>query len=498
MEAEFLKQIIEQDLSISENQETNQQYEPTVVIALARADGHLDDCEQIKKVCDEYKIWLHVHGDLCGMLFGNQENKKMVNSIKSRTDSFSFHPEKNFHGLGGEQEENVLVTVINTAPNNDPLHSSNVELSFLEAYKEQKRSSDWWDQNAIVPFSLWFLLQSFGAETLEKSVSKAVDLCHLLSENLKKMENIEIDNKLNSFKVIFRFVTKVGNVDVDFLNKMNQQLLKDLEKDNSSRTLGIKILRVDQFLALVFDPLSSPDLNLISNEVVTEFCKNLLVQIQIRISTILFREYFQEKADKSKSLFHVETDKLFVGLGAVRYIPPFLKNQKEMAPLIESQLDVLNSALAQQLSEIDSSFTEGFTYTQTISSLFPSSQTQGEENKGEVEKRSCVLLINNKVVDEKVIDDWIQLIEKEGSRIEESSNLLENLSQIIEKGIKQAQKQIQEDSYANDTGIIRSVPILGSVWNWWSPMQKKEVSGRTFDLAGSKLETTKVNLLLLF
>lgn len=55
----------------------------------------------------------------------------------------------------------------------------------------------------------------------------------------------------------------------------------------------------------------------------------------------------------------------FVGIGAVRYMPSFLRGQ-ELAPELISQIDQVNSQLAEKLKEVDPLFSCGQTTEGTI------------------------------------------------------------------------------------------------------------------------------------
>lgn len=69
---------------------------------------------------------------------------------------------------------------------------------------------------------------------------------------------------------------------------------------------------------------------------------------------------------------------------------------------------------------------------------------------------------------------------------------LKNMSEVIQKGIEQAQGEIQReaDEAIWQEGILRHVPLVGSLYNWISPLQRLQVKGRTLSLQEGKLDTS--------
>ena len=414
MESTLLEQLIQQD---SESEEV---FEPTLVITFARTDGHVDDTQLIKKVCDKYNVWLHTHGDAALLLLGKKEEKKgkEIENLRSFPDSFSFHPERAFSGMVEEQEEAILATVFNNNPLRLPSplkrKGEEEEEEREEGEKEERKASDWWERKEkSTPFTLWFLLQSFGSEALQNTISSASLFASSLSQRLSKLESVELNStpNNNSLKVVFRFASKEGQVQVETLNHFNQHLFSLLH--SFAQPLGLSLQKVDQFLALCVEPLSSSNPHLLfsnSSSLLDHFFSSLHHSLSFFTHTLSLRSLFYQKVNSSKTLFPVQPSSDFVGLGAVRYLPPYLKHHSRIAPSIDSQLDLLNSSLAKRLKEQEEeTFEEGLTQTQTLDSLSSSAPQPEKQREKEKEKqrrsRVCVLVYCNKLVEEKEMEE---------------------------------------------------------------------------------------------
>merc|ERR1712025_692319 len=66
------------------------------------------------------------------------------------------------------------------------------------------------------------------------------------------------------------------------------------------------------------------------------------------------------------------------------------------------------------------------------------------------------------------------------------------MSELVRKGIEQAQTDLRKESdeLIWQEGILRHVPLVGSIYNWISPAQKLQIKGRTLSLNEGRLQTT--------
>jgi len=87
------------------------------------------------------------------------------------------------------------------------------------------------------------------------------------------------------------------------------------------------------------------------------------------------------------------------------------------------------------------------------------------------------------------VEYYAKLIHQSAIKEESQSNLTEVFGDIVRQGIKKAEEELKkENDQSYEEGFMHKIPIVGSVWSWWSPPTKKDVAGKTFDLLSEKLE----------
>lgn len=66
------------------------------------------------------------------------------------------------------------------------------------------------------------------------------------------------------------------------------------------------------------------------------------------------------------------------------------------------------------------------------------------------------------------------------------------MTEVVRKGIQEAQDQLQKANEERllEEGVLRQIPVVGSVLNWFSPVQASQ-KGRTFNLTAGSLESTE-------
>jgi len=72
------------------------------------------------------------------------------------------------------------------------------------------------------------------------------------------------------------------------------------------------------------------------------------------------------------------------------------------------------------------------------------------------------------------------------------SQYLDSLAELIRKGIEAANEDLRKanDARLQHEGVMRQLPLMGSIVNWLSPIQHESIKGRSFNLkTGEILES---------
>lgn len=94
------------------------------------------------------------------------------------------------------------------------------------------------------------------------------------------------------------------------------------------------------------------------------------------------------------------------------------------------------------------------------------------------------------------IVELLDLVIHAGRSIQENSKVLDSMTEIVKKGIEAATIDLQRETEEKlwQDGILRSVPVVGTFVNWWSPLTKentKSVKGRSLNLVQGVVESTE-------
>lgn len=224
---------------------------------------------------------------------------------------------------------------------------------------------------------------------------------------------------------------------------------------------------------------------------VQRFVRQLTDVLRIVDSTVMARARFTELREEYPSLTFVPVKK-WAGVGAICYIPSIVKeivpgewneNQRQQVerlsfPLlgVHFQISHLNIELVHQLRAFDSAFSSG------ESELYGVIRNcSGAQRRVQVK---CVKF--GMLSDAKDLNDLMKMVAEKGKEIENSQQFLDSLADMIRHGIETANEDLKKenDIRLQNEGVIRQLPIMGSLYNWFSPLDKEAVSirGRSFNL----------------
>ncbi|KAM3178854.1 hypothetical protein ACTXT7_001748 [Hymenolepis weldensis] len=88
--------------------------------------------------------------------------------------------------------------------------------------------------------------------------------------------------------------------------------------------------------------------------------------------------------------------------------------------------------------------------------------------------------------------EMVQLVLRMANAVEEDSNYVKNLSEVVKRGIEEATMYMNEEriKIMREQGILRQLPYLDRLVNWWSPPVETQIHGRALNLSIGQLVTT--------
>jgi hypothetical protein len=87
----------------------------------------------------------------------------------------------------------------------------------------------------------------------------------------------------------------------------------------------------------------------------------------------------------------------------------------------------------------------------------------------------------------------VDLIYETAMKVELDMKIFDRVGEIVRQFVKETEATMKKESeeLRSQTGLIRKIPIVGSMWNWWSPVRDPR-KGKKFDLVATSLEEPTV------
>lgn len=94
------------------------------------------------------------------------------------------------------------------------------------------------------------------------------------------------------------------------------------------------------------------------------------------------------------------------------------------------------------------------------------------------------------------IEELLDLVINAGKSVQESSKVLDSMAEVIRRGIHDAEADLRKeaDEKVWNDGILRVVPVVGSVLNWLNPVKDggSGIRGRSLNLQEGVVVSTGV------
>jgi len=216
-----------------------------------------------------------------------------------------------------------------------------------------------------------------------------------------------------------------------------------------------------------------------NNEILQKFIDHLNREIVLIKSTLDNVPIFSQYISLFPGFQNVNI-KYFVGLSSIRYTPPFLlTDTTEISDVMHKEIDKLNVEIGTVLKKNQSTL-----ITPNV----------GIDDEG----HACLLisLINESIKEEEIKELTVN-INKVAHQVSDSSEFVEGLGKIIEEGIKKARDFLKKENerIVQNKGMIRKIPFLGSVYNWWSPLNE-DMKGGSFNISLNTVVESEKNILI--
>lgn len=484
MDVAMLEKLIEDDIASAKT--------PVLLVAYAGTPivGHVDNLNRLQEISKANNIWLHVEGHNLATL--------TMFSVPTSVES----------ALSGDSITLDLSRWLGVP-----------SLPYITLFKDSEQALteaaglttvDSRLQLKCLP--LWMCLQSLGHEGMVDRIKASTNLAKILFEQLDKLSTIkqisrekrkpdrEVKNvkdlisKAISALLVFEIVTPTvvfkyaedstapGAVvapystirvedsnqekDAIYFDALNTWLAEALQASNPR--VPIDLVEVDkEGVCIRYSPLESAQIRGTTKEDIEQFVESLQSNLSVLNATTVQRKKFRTIVTSHENLRLIDLDS-WAGLGAVSYIPELhCGKEGDLTDKDKIEINNLNSELVHKLKAQDTAF------------------STGQSQDGIV----CVRF--GLVTSDTDVEELVSLVYGTGKEVEESSKFLETMSEVIKKGIEEANKELAKENTEKlmHEGVLRQVPVVSSLLNWFSPT-KEQVKGRTFNLTSGKIIPT--------
>ncbi|CAM3330654.1 pyridoxal phosphate-dependent decarboxylase family protein [Zobellia roscoffensis] len=203
-------------------------FKPIMVIGTAGdvSTGVVDDLKGISTICKDYDVWFHIDGAYGVPAAVIPKYKDLFNGL-SEADSIALDPHKWLYspleaGCTLVKNPQHLIDTYSSHPEyyNFSKDENEIAQNFYEYGLQNSRG--------FRALKVWLSLQQIGRSGYEKLISEDIELSKLLFELAKKNTELEAVSQ-NLSITTFRYIPYDCNASNDYLNKLNEELLNELQ-----------------------------------------------------------------------------------------------------------------------------------------------------------------------------------------------------------------------------------------------------------------------------
>jgi len=348
---------------------------------------------------------------------------------------------------------------------------------------------------------LWCVLRSLGLNQIKARIRGVFQMLEEISGKLSNMDCIRVlSQTTNSVPVeisrleagditpnqifqtvspaiAFQYITETAADKSErvsaYTDNLNSWLGQILQRDAGH--LNIEIVDVETTgYVLRLCPFEDVSMVGLEQEDINAFIQCLVEKCDILNATVAQRSKFIELMKEEPSVEYVDISH-WAGLGGVRFIPQDLAANQESEGVAEPEtlklINQRNVELVATLRNTDSAFSLG---------------------EGPAPNYYMCVRFGMVTMDTDV-EELLTLVINTGQEIDEAVAQLQTMSEVVKRGVLQAQDELQRESDNQiwQEGLLRHVPIVGSFYNWLSPVPSEaKAKGRYLNLEAGKLETT--------
>lgn len=206
-------------------------FKPLFCVAALGTTGttSVDSIKSIGDICSKYKIWLHVDAAFAGSAMILPEYRHHLDGIEN-CDTFVFNPHKwlftNFDcSAYYVKDKEALIRTFEIMP-------EYLKTNFDDHVNNYR---DWGIQlgRRFRALKLWFVIRSFGVTGLQQKLREHLRLANIIKEKIIESKNFELLAPVPFNVICFRYVP-AGIVDLEIINKLNQNILDSINKSGKA------------------------------------------------------------------------------------------------------------------------------------------------------------------------------------------------------------------------------------------------------------------------